>query len=90
MNDIFFIISEILHYIFNITITEIPLHIGYTVVIFLVSYGLGAFIVSFPISIYEEFTKREVKAKDKIEHHARFFFSIAMGIWFLYELATTH
>ena len=90
MNDIFNILGKILHYIFNLKLFDLPLHIAYMVVVALVGYGMGAFFVGFPISIYEELTKKEVKAKEKIKHHARLFFSIVLGIRLLYELATKH
>jgi hypothetical protein len=61
MNDFLYIIEEVLHYVFNLKLFDIPLHVLYAMVIIAMGRCLGTIIVGFPISIYEELTKKEIK-----------------------------
>ena len=90
MNDIFNIISEILDYILNLKLFDIPLHLLYAMMIIAMGHCIGMIIVGFPISIYEELAKKEIKneTKEKIEWCVSVFFIIILSIAFLYSFAT--
>lgn len=60
MENIFSFVVDILSYILNLRLTDIPLLVAYIGISIAIGRCLGIIVISFPISIYEEFAKKKV------------------------------
>ena len=85
--SIFEIISDMVFYIFDIKISEIPLHIAYVGVIALCSYCASSFLIGFSCSVWETITKKKVneEIQSKIIHILAMCLSIMFSLRLLYE-----
>lgn len=90
MNNFIYIISDILEYIFQIRIADIPLHLAYLGINIFVSYCIAMIIVGIPVSIYESITKKEIphKHQEKIVKITSVCLIVIIGLRLLYELAS--
>lgn len=91
MNKSFFdILGEIIDYIFNIKLFDLPRLIVYLGVSAGIGYCLSLIVIGFPCSIYEEVTKKKIKAglEDKLIRIGTIFFISILWLRLLYELAT--
>lgn len=58
--NFFSMISDIVYYIFNIKLIDLPLLIAYFGISVLVGYCASMILIGFPCSIYKSITKKEV------------------------------
>lgn len=81
------IVSEMISYVLNITISEIPIHIAYVAISGLLGYVTAMIMVSFPCAIWEGLTKKKVNddAQEKAICVTAIVLFIFILIYFLYE-----
>lgn len=90
MESIFTVLSDILEYLVNLRIVDIPRIIAYTGVLAVFSYCAAMIVVGFPVAIYKDLAKKEVNSEkeDKVIKYVAICFFVIFSIVLLYEQAT--
>lgn len=81
------VLLAMLDYILDIRWHEVPYHIAMVAVMICVAYCVTMFLIGFPVSIWEHFTKKKVNAEKeaKIIKAVTVLFSAVMIYSLLYE-----
>lgn len=84
------VLGDMLVYIFNIRLHEIPLHIFYVVVFVLIAYVAESIIIGMPIAIWGAVTKKKLSfdSKEKVDFVVTAVFTVALILIFLYQQVT--
>lgn len=82
------IIIDMFCYIFNLRISDIPLHIAYVGVIAVIGYSVSMMIIGIPCAIYKSITKKYIadEIQNKIICIVAIFLDVILGVILLYEL----
>lgn len=85
-----YIIIDMFCYIFNLRISDIPLHIAYVGVIAVIGYCVSMMIIGIPCAIYESIKKKHItdEIQDKIIRIVAICLDVILGVILLYELST--
>ena len=78
---------DIFGYIISIELHEIPLHIAYAGVCFLIAYVIESILLGFPVTIFEAITKKQIPfdTKEKISFRITIILGVAIMLQLLYQ-----
>ena len=90
MKDFFSILSDIIGYIVDLRIFDIPLILAYTGVTAVFSYCTAMIIIGFPCAIYKDVFKKEIndEKEDAVTKYVAICLFVILSIILLCELAT--
>ena len=80
---------HIFGYILSIELYEIPLHIAYVGVCFLIAYVIESILIGLPVMIFEAVAKKQIpfNTKEKIAFRLTIVLGIALMFQLLYQKA---
>ncbi len=90
MENVFNVVSNMLSFIFDIRLFDVPLYLFYIGISCMIGYCISMFLIGFPCSIWEAITKKKVneEGREKIVFILTVCLSIAFILRVLYEKTT--
>ena len=87
MKDLFNVLRDILEYLFNLKIVDIPRILAYTGILACGSYMAALIIIGFPCSIYKDLTKKEIndEKEEKVTKYVAVCLFVVFSLGLLYE-----
>lgn len=90
IKSFFAIVGEVLSYIINIELIEIPRLIGYLAITAVMSYCVALILIGFPCGIFQDITKKKINddIENKVTRIVAICFVIVSWAMLLYQLST--